>query len=465
VIDLVALPALGSVLASWGGACAGAAAICTIVVTKPTSVGAVLELREGAEPRSLTVERVGGGVVTSDPPGIVCGRACTNAFSDGRSVTLHADPEPGFQFVGWAGDCTESPCRISMSGNRRVRAEFRRTYSLSVTSEAHIVSVPRGIDCGPVCANRFLAGSLVILTSDPNGRPVTSWAGRCRGNAPACLLTIDANMQVVALSEGGMPTGVRVTVSGEGAVSSVPVGIACPPTCSAEFATGTTLALRAAAAPGAWFRGWGGTCFDVDPSCTVATGGVDFALASFRGTSRLKVEVSDESGTDAEVRSSPPGIVCGSDCSASFPSGTLVELFSPAGVVWDGACERTAPRCLVRMDGDTTVGAQPQAPVSVPAGYASTAAKRSRAAYGINVSVSGNGIVTSSPGGIRCGRRARPCSWAFEPGVKVAFTARRAGRSSAFVRWGGDCPRMRRHVCRVSAPTPGLGVSAAFSRP
>ena len=463
VIDLVALPAAGSLLANWGGACTGAAAICTIVIAGPTTVEAVLALRDGPEPRSLTVERVGEGVVTSDPPGISCGRACTNAFSDGRSVTLDADPAPGFRFTGWAGDCTESPCRVSMSGDRRVRAEFRRTYALRVISGGRIVSFPRGIDCGAFCSHRFLAGSLVILWSDPLYGPVTSWAGECHGNAPACLLTIDANMWVWAVSEGTPRSGFSATVSGGGGVWSAPTGIVCPPKCSAEFAPGTTLTLLAAAVPGASFRRWGGSCFYFNRLCLVAAGGIDFALASFRDTYRLKVEVSDEPPIGAEVRSSPPGIVCGSECSASFPSGTLVELFSPAGAVWHGACERTAPRCLVRMDADTTVGVQPLAPVLVPAGYAATAAKRSREAYGINVSVSGNGIVTSSPGGIRCGRRARPCSWGFEPGVKVTFTAKRAGTSSTFVRWGGDCPRTRRHVCRVSAPLP-VGVAAAFSR-
>src|SRR5215218_10653617 len=63
VVDLVALPAPGSLLEGWSGACTGAAAICSVVASGPTTVEATLALREGAEPRSLTVERVGKGVV------------------------------------------------------------------------------------------------------------------------------------------------------------------------------------------------------------------------------------------------------------------------------------------------------------------------------------------------------------------------------------------------------------------
>jgi Divergent InlB B-repeat domain len=466
VVDLVALPEPGSLLQRWEGACTGAAAVCTIVVTQPTTVQALLVLSEEAAPRSLTVERVGFGEVTSVPPGIACGHACAAEFPTGNHVRLRAVPERGFRFVGWAGDCTETPCSIGMNANRTVRAEFRRTYGLSVATGAHVTSVPRGIDCGLVCFHRFLAGSLVILVSEADAPAVTSWGGACRGSAPACLLTMDADYTVAASAGTREMRAFTVTVSGEGSVSSSPPGIDCWPSCSAAFVPGTSLNLMARGSAQASFRNWGGACLNGESSCTAAAGGVDFALASFRRKYRLNVNVTGEADADLAVRSSPAGIGCGRDCSASYESGTLVELRSPVPAVWGGACELTGPRCLVRLDADTDVHAEllPPPPVSIT--FASTIASLQRVQepehYGVNVTVSGNGIVVSEPAGIRCGRRERPCRAAFKPGARVTLMAR-SSRRMPLARWGGDC-RGSRRACQVPVPPIYGGASAAFRR-
>lgn len=61
------------------------------------------------------------------------------------------------------------------------------------------------------------------------------------------------------------------------------------------------------------------------------------------------------------VDSDPPGIVCGATCSAAFPGGTMVTLFSTVGndgtfTGWGGACFGTES-CTVVIDGDQTVSA------------------------------------------------------------------------------------------------------------
>lgn len=473
VIDLVALPAPGSVLGRWDGACTGAAPVCTIAVTEPTAAEALLVRSEDAEPPSLSVERVGGGKVTSVPLGITCGRGCSAPFPRGSRVQLRAVPERGFRFVGWAGDCTERPCSIRMNEDQTVRAEFRRTYGLSVTTGAHLTSIPRGIDCRPACFHRFLAGSLVILVSEADAPAVTSWGGACRGNAPACLLTVDADYTVTASAGTRDTAAFTATLSGQGSVVSSPPGIDCWPSCSATFAPGTNVKLMAEPSPQDSFRAWGGACFNGEPSCSDATGGVDFALASFRRKYRLNVNVTGGAIADVAVRSSPPGIDCGRECTASYASGTLVELRSPVPAVWSGGCEITGPSCLVRVDEDIDVHAELLPPPPVSATVASTIAtvastiaslQRVEERYGINVTVSGNGIVVSSPAGIRCGRRARPCQHLFKRGTRVELRATSTRKTSRFARWGGDCLGVRRRDCRVPAPSPYGGASAAFGR-
>src|SRR5262245_3461909 len=61
------------------------------------------------------------------------------------------------------------------------------------------------------------------------------------------------------------------------------------------------------------------------------------------------------------VESDPPGILCGGNCDASFPAGTVVTLFAEVGndgtfSGWDGACSGTEG-CTVMIDGEQTVSA------------------------------------------------------------------------------------------------------------
>jgi hypothetical protein len=51
-----------------------------------------------------------------------------------------------------------------------------------------------------------------------------------------------------------------VSVAGAGTVTSYPAGISCPGTCTAAFASGTSVALSAAPASGSTFSRWNGDC-------------------------------------------------------------------------------------------------------------------------------------------------------------------------------------------------------------
>lgn len=69
------------------------------------------------------------GVVTSSPPGIICGGAanqCTWAFQSGATVSLTAAPQTGHTFVGWSGCDVPSAlnCLMTMNGDRVLSASF-----------------------------------------------------------------------------------------------------------------------------------------------------------------------------------------------------------------------------------------------------------------------------------------------------------------------------------------------------
>ncbi len=60
-----------------------------------------------------------------------------------------------------------------------------------------------------------------------------------------------------------------VSGSGSGAISSTPAGIACPGTCSAQYTSGTNVAINPIPASNSRFAGWSGACSGTGP-CVVS---------------------------------------------------------------------------------------------------------------------------------------------------------------------------------------------------
>jgi hypothetical protein len=86
-----------------------------------------------ASPRSLTVNKAGGGAgsVTSSPAGIACGSTCNHDFEEGTVVTLIAHPDSGSFFAGWlGGGCAGmGACQVTLSAATTVVANFQAPSS------------------------------------------------------------------------------------------------------------------------------------------------------------------------------------------------------------------------------------------------------------------------------------------------------------------------------------------------
>lgn len=74
--------------------------------------------------RTLTVETIGTGTVTSVPAGIDCGSACQASFAAGTTVALSATPQA--DFVAWSGcdSVLGTTCTVTLSSDRFVSAAF-----------------------------------------------------------------------------------------------------------------------------------------------------------------------------------------------------------------------------------------------------------------------------------------------------------------------------------------------------
>jgi len=152
----------------------------------------------------------------------------------------------------------------------------------------------------------------------------------------------------------------------------------------------------------------------------------------------------------AVVSSAPSGILCGTTCSGTFGSGTVVTLTAtPATVAptgstfmgWSGACAGTGS-CSVTLTSAAMVTATfTQQSQSQP--------------LTLTVGASGKGTVTSTPAGINCGKT---CSVTYPSGTAVTLTAT-PGAGFAFTGWGGACTGTG--SCAVSMTT-AQSVTATF---
>ena len=244
---------------------------------------------------------------------------------------------------------------------------YQLTVSKAGTGTGTVASAPAGILCGTTCSATYVAGTAVTLTATPDiGSTFTGWSGGgCAGTAPC---TLAANAPVTVTATFTAATQVQVTVSnagtGTGTVASAPAGILCGTTCSATYVAGTAVTLTATPDIGSTFTGWsGGGCAGTAP-CTLAGDASVTVTASFSLVSLPSYSLTVVSTGPGRVTSTPSGINCGSVCSATYPSGTLITLTatpnsaSAAFTGWSGgACSGSAPTCTITMTGVNAVSA------------------------------------------------------------------------------------------------------------
>jgi hypothetical protein len=219
--------------------------------------------------------------------------------------------------------------------------------------------------------------------------------------------------------------------TGIGTDASSVGGIDCGSTCSASYPIGTVVTLTATPASGSIFAGWGGSCSGTG-TCTLTMDSNKSVTATFTlippPSNYSLTIVKSGTGTGAII-SAPTGINCGSTCSASYSSGTLVTLSASAisGTFsgWSGGgCSGTGT-CVVNLTANTTITATFAPPVP-PVTYILT----------LHKSGTGSGTVNSSPTGINCGST---CSASYSGGQSVVLTAT-PSTGSSFAGWsGGGC--------------------------
>lgn len=143
-----------------------------------------------------------------------------------------------------------------------------------------------------------------------------------------------SNLACSGLSGGGFTVTIADGGTGTGTIVSSPTGINCGTLCSATYPNGTTITLTATPASGSAFRGWSGDWCSGTSPCSVTGAGSVTVNAMFAALPALSVTTSLSVATSLSVTtkgpgavsSSPAGISCGSTCSASYVSGSVITL-------------------------------------------------------------------------------------------------------------------------------------------
>lgn len=180
---------------------------------------------------------------------------------------------------GGGGGSDNNPPPAPPPGPQPVQLTVTKTGTGTVQSQ------PAGIDCGSTCQATYDPDTRVTLTATPGqGQTFSGWGGACGGTTPTCAVTLAQSQSVTAAfapSSGATNYTLSVTINGNGQVTSQPAGISCGASCTAPYASGTSVTLTAAPAAGQTFTGWGGACAGSASTCTVSLTQNRNVVASF----------------------------------------------------------------------------------------------------------------------------------------------------------------------------------------
>ena len=425
VVTLTQVPGQQSIFQGWGGDCVGSP--CQVTMTS-ARIGEVTYRVPPPGIVSVLGTGTGTGIVTSAPSGISCtiiagvtSGICSASFTAGATVVLTGAGTANGSFDGFSGACTGASCAIAVATGTTssVSAAFTAApQRLTVTPGAGsagggvITSVPAGISCvfsgtssNGTCSGFFALNTIVTLQQASNGNAVfSSWGGDCTGN-PCQVAMSQARTalavfqtQGVAVSGGG---------TGSGVVTSVPSGIACTisvgvvgGTCATTFPPNTVVTLTATPAGLSSFSGYSGACVSTTCSVTMVTGSTASITAQFQAPPTITVAAASGSQGGGTITSAPAGVSCtlsglatSGACTPAYALGssvTLTQVPAPGSVFmnWAGACTGSAA-CQLQLTQSRAVQALYR--LAVPGSVTI-----------MSGTGTGNGSVSSSPGGIAC---------------------------------------------------------------
>jgi hypothetical protein len=265
-VAVVPEPESGSVFGAWEGECDTVVGeVCEVELDGEKTIEAVFELEEF----EVTVETEGSGegVVECQVDGgsyELCEEHETYLY--GTELVLFAESEPGSEFVEWGGDCAgiEVECELTVEEQLSAVATFKPEppFELTIESggsgEGVFECEVNGGDLEE-CAEEYEEGDQVTILAEPEpGSEFVEWEGECDSVAGnECEVEMNGDKTVEAVFDLVPLRTLTVTKAGSGS-GTVKCEIDSGPevTCAASYPDGTSVRLKAIAAPGSTFAGF-----------------------------------------------------------------------------------------------------------------------------------------------------------------------------------------------------------------
>lgn len=190
---------------------------------------------------TMSVSTPGGGTVAVNP--------ATASYASNAVVTISATNLPGWTFLGWQGDVTDTNpvVAVTMNSNVTAQAIFGTTLTTNATTAGNSIGRAPALSFYPY-------GSTVRLTALPAAaRYLAFWTGALSGaTSPQEIVFTNANPVVGAIfgTITGTNFGLTVQVTGEGSVSYTPA--------TNRFGSNSVVTLTATPRPGWAFVNWTG---------------------------------------------------------------------------------------------------------------------------------------------------------------------------------------------------------------
>ena len=332
------------------------------------------------------------------------------------------------------------------------------TSMLQAVSTSAVYSNPSGASssslyadaCGWNPATRACVGPANILGGKAGGRIVVTYvltaiapgSGTLRSTIydfSGASYHYNSDFDSVALTS--TPLTVRyelaTSITGNGKVTSSPAGtltdgsssgIDCGgsgTTCSVGYDSSTSVMLTAQPLGTDTFTGWsGGGCSGTASTCVVTMNQSRSVTAAFTGVTSYPLNVAKAgSGT---VNADVGPVNCGATCVGNYASGTLVTLTAAPSAGWT-------------FDGWSGEGCSGTGTCTVTTSQArSVTATFIEQTFSLDVTVTGNGVVTANAGTISCGNGDTFCADVYGAGTLVTLTATPASGQS-LLSWSGAC--------------------------
>jgi hypothetical protein len=153
------------------------------------------------------------------------------------------------------------------------------TLTVNEVGQGTVTSTDGEINCtngSGTCSAVYASGSSVTMNATAaSGWTFSGWSGSCSGGNP-CNVIMNSNLSATATFT---PPNYTLTVNevGQGTVTSTDGEINCTNgsgTCSAVYASGTSVTLNATGASGWTFSGWSGSCSGGNPCIVIMNGNV-----------------------------------------------------------------------------------------------------------------------------------------------------------------------------------------------